>query len=487
MSAGPSWRSRVGLIAGAALFAAAAAFPAGGAEAEPARRMAGVALLMAAWWISEAIPLGATALVPVFALPVLGILPARQVCARYGDPLILLFLGGFLMARALARWRIDRRLALGIVALMGERPSRILFGLMAATALLSMWVSNSATAAMMMPVGLALVGHAASLVSARSPEADVSPGRFRFGTAVMLGIAYAASIGGVGTLIGSPPNLVFAGIVEEQTGVPVTFVRWMAVGLPLMLVMLPAAWLWLVRGAFPPELDRLPGGRRIVREQLAALPPMGAAGRRTIAVILAAALAWVTRPLWEEALVGAGQLHDGAIAAAAAVALFLLPDGQGGRLLDRRVFGELPWEVLLLFGGGLALAEGFKASGLDQRIGGTAVALAGIPLPLFVVLVGAVVMLLTEFTSNTATTAMVLPLLLAASGPLGTEPVRLMLPAALAASMAFMMPAATPPNAIVFGTGYVTIPQMVRAGVVTNTIALAVIALLTESLSPVLF
>jgi sodium-dependent dicarboxylate transporter 2/3/5 len=477
------WRGRVGLVAGLAGFALVAFAPVDMGLSAPARRTLAVAVLMATWWVSEALPLAATALVPIALFPLLGVLGAGEVTREYGHHLILLFLAGFLLAGGLGRWELDRRLALTVVSWMGDRPRRIVLGLMLVTAFLSMWVSNSATAAMMMPVGLALVAHAAEQIG---PAAAGGPGRFRFGTAVMLGIAYAASIGGVATLIGTPPNVLLASLLSEQAGIEVGFARWMLVGVPTAALALPLVWLWLVGFAYRPEVERLPGGRQLVRARLAELGPLGRPGRRTLLVTTMTAAAWITLPLWEGLVTRPGLLTDASVGIAGAVALFLLPagDGTGRRLLERDVWPQIPWNVLLLFGGGLALARAFEASGLAEALGAGLIALVDVPLALFVVVLVAVVVFLTEFSSNTATTAMSLPLLAAAAAASGIPASVLMVPAALAASMAFMMPAGTPPNAIVFGTGYVRIPEMVRAGVVANLLAIAVITLVTLVLVP---
>ena len=463
---GPMGR-RLGFWIGITGFVLLLAIPWGGPEHVEARRMGAVAFLMACWWVSEALPLAATGLVPLVAFPLLGILPAAEVSREYGHHLIYLFLAGFLLALALSRWGLDRRLALGIVAVVGDRPRVIVLGLMVATALLSMWVSNSATAAMMMPVGLALTDHAA-MVAKGKEGIDVRPGRFRFGVSIMLGIAYAASIGGVGTLVGTPPNVLLAAMLEDMAGIHLGFAEWMLIGVPVVIVTLPLVWLWLVRIAYPPEIDRLPGGRELVRRELDRLGPWSAGARRTALVVALTAIAWVTRQLWQDWITSSGMLKDAAVGVAGALALFLVPSGEGNgdRLLDRSVWREIPWNVLLLFGGGLALAKGFVSTGLAKILGHAAVSVSAVPLPVFLIVLCFLVIVLTEFASNTASTAMILPLLASAAASLGLAPPLLMVPAALAASMAFMMPAGTPPNAIVFGTGYVRIPQMLWAGFV---------------------
>ncbi len=474
---GRSAAARIALFAGPAGALALIAMGAADPEHGAAWRMAGVAFWMACWWVGEALPLAATALLPVALFPVLGLLPAAETCAQYGHHLILLFLGGFLLARALSRWQVDERIALLVLRVAGGGTRGIVFGMMVASAGLSMWVSNSATAAMMMPVGLAVLTHA----SGESPTR-------RFGTAIMLGIAYAASIGGVGTLVGTPPNVLLAATLEDLAGIRIGFAEWMLVGVPVVALALPLVWAWLVFVAYPPESRTLSAGRALFAERLRELGPLTPGGRRTGAVVALTALAWLTRPLWEGLIPGALRLSDASVGIAGALLLFVVPAGaEGERLLERQVWRELPWNVLLIFGGGLALAKGFAETGLADALGALVVGGGALPRALFVVLVAAAVILLTEFASNTASTAMILPLLAASAAALGLPAPLLMVPAALAASMAFMMPAGTPPNAIVFGTGRVRLADMLRAGAGANLIALVVISVVVLVLLPLVW
>ena len=466
---GPSAALSVGLLL---------PWPAEGSDA--ARSVAAVAVWMAVWWFTQALPLAATALLPIVLFPYLGVMSIQEVTREYAGHLVFLFLSGFLLASALQRWKIDRRLALSLVYVMGNSTRRIVFGVMLASAILSMGVSNSATAAMMMPVGLALAGLS-------SPKNDAREHDSPFATSLMLGIAYGASIGGVGTLIGTPPNVILASILEENTGERLTFWRWMLIGVPVVAVILPLAWFWLVYGAYPPERSSIAGGRRAVAEDLRALGTVGKAERWTVAVVALTATLWVSRPLWEGLLPnGRDAVSDASIGVAGALLLFILPSHgkAGSRLLDAKAIRALPWDVLLLFGGGLALARALEVSGLALWLGETVVARANLPWPLFLLLTICAVVFLTEVASNTATTAMVLPLLLAAASVAGHSALALMAPAAIAASMAFMMPAATPPNAIVFGTGRVSLGQMLRAGFVLNIVAVVVLEMMALWLFP---
>ena len=290
-------RQRIGLAVGSVLFLLLAFSPIPGIP-EPVRQMLAVAVLMASWWVSEAIPLAATALLPLLLFPVLGLASAAQAAAPYANHLIFLFLGGFMLAQAMQRWNLHRRIALHIVKAVGTNPERLILGFMCATAFISMWVSNTATAAMMMPIGLAVIHQVAEAVRQKEPGIDVSPGRFHFGVALMLGIAYGASIGGVGTLIGTPPNVLLAGVLEDNYGIRISFLHWLAFGLPFVGLFLPMAWFWLTRVVYPLEITEIPGGRKLIEEQLRSLGSMGVGERRTAAVFALTAAAWIFRPLW---------------------------------------------------------------------------------------------------------------------------------------------------------------------------------------------
>ena len=477
-------RRRIGLAAGAFLFLLVLLLPWGAPPA--ARRTAAVALLMAVWWMTEAVPLAATALLPLVLFPALGVLRPEPAAAPYANPVIFLFLGGFLLAAAMERSGLHRRVALAVVARAGASPRRLVLGFMAATAFVSLWISNTATAAMMLPIGLALAG------LLRPPE----PGaRFPFGAALMLGIAYAATIGGIGTLSGTPPNAVFAAAVRETLGREIGFLPWMAVGLPVVALLLPAAWALLVHVFFRP--GPLPAGAaELVAAERARLGPATPAERRTGLVFLATALGWLFREPKEIGAVhvpGLAELvpgiDDSTIAVAGALALFLLPAGRGARgaLLDWAAARRIPWGVLLLFGGGLSLARAFDESGLTALVAHAVAGLGGLPGPLLVALVAASLIFLSELASNTAVAAMAMPLLAAAAAGVGLDPVVLMAAGALAASTAFMLPVGTPPNALAFGTGYVRMGEMIRAGFWLNLLSVAVVTAAAWVLAPRVF
>lgn len=436
---------------------------------------AAIAILMGVWWMTEAIPLAATALVPVTLFPLLGIMGYSDVGSSYASSTIFLFMGGFFLALAMQRWNFHRRLALTIVLAVGTKPKRLVLGFMVATGFLSMWVSNTATAVMMLPIGisvLATIGH----VEDESGEKKLS----NFGTALMLGIAYAASVGSLATIIGTPPNTLLAGYLSTEHDVQLGFGQWMLVGLPLSLVMLVITWFLLTKVLFKPEIERLPGGRELFDDELAKLGPTSSGEKRVLAVFVAAAVAWVSVPLLFED----PPISDAGIALAAGLLLFLLPAGtrRGVRLLTWDAALDLPWGVLLLFGGGLALSSQFSGSGLTDWIGDQAGALGGLPIVLLVVIAAAGIIFLTELTSNTATAATFLPVAGGVALGLGVDPMLLAVPVALAATCAFMLPVATPPNAIAYGSGYVTIGQMIRGGLWLNLIGIVLITLVTMTL-----
>lgn len=489
-------RGRIGLLAGPLwLVAVLLVGPPGGLD-PAAWRAAGAGLWMATWWVTEAIPIPATALLPLVLFPLLGVADIDASARPFANDIIFLFLGGFLLAVGMERWGLPRRIALAVVGAVGTGPRAVVAGFMASTALLSMWVSNTATAMMMLPIGVSVL----RLVEPGSGEEDDPGGGFgdaadaaradtggNFGICLMLGIAFGANIGGLGTLIGTPPNAFLAAFLSETYGFDVGFVRWMAIGLPLVLVGLPLSHLLLTRVVFPLRLEELPGGRDLIRRERASLGPASPAERRVAAVFVLVALAWITRPLLDDLVPG---LSDAGIAVAGGLALFLVPAGvpEGGALLGWRDAERLPWGVLVLFGGGLSLASALQSTGFAGWIGGEAGRwLEAAPLLLVVVVPTAVIVLLTELTSNTATAAAFLPILASVAIGLGESPLLLAVPAAVGASCAFMLPVATPPNAIVFGSGAVSVPQMARAGAGLNLLFVVLATLVAWLLLPLVF
>ncbi|MBX3649914.1 MAG: DASS family sodium-coupled anion symporter [Burkholderiales bacterium] len=474
-----STRHLIVLMAGPVLTAALLMLPAPEGMTPEAWRLVALASWMIIWWIGEAVPIPATALLPIPLMPLLDIAPLTPVSANYGHPLIFLFLGGFLLAAAMQRWGLHRRIALNIVLVVGTGAGGIIAGFMAATAFLSMWISNTAATIMMFAVGLSVI----EFIAQKTPDRAMVR---NFGVALMLGIAYAASIGGVGTLIGSPPNALLASYLQSSHNITVDFFTWMKMGMPVVLVMLPAAWLLLTRIIFPVRELRIGDAGGIIRGELGALGTMSRGERAVAVVFVSAALGWILR----EPLAGWSglEISDTTVALVAALLLFAWPVSRAPArfVLDWESTRSVPWGVLLLFGGGLALAHGFKETGLAAWIG---LQVSGFDVSTWVLvfLVTAAIVYLTEITSNTASTATFLPILGAVAVGLGLDPRLLAVPVALGASMAFMMPVATPPNAIVFSWDGLRLGDMVRAGFWLNIIAIAVIFGAMLLLAPLVF
>lgn len=473
---GYTTRQLVGLWLGPLLFLLMLLVPTPPGMTVPAQRMASVALLMATWWMCESLPIPATSLLPIALFPLLGIMKTQSATAPYANHLIFLFMGGFIIALSMQRWDLHRRVAMNIVKVVGFSPGRLIFGFMAATAVLSAFVSNTATTVMMMPIGLAIITHVIEegKKEGLDRQIDFSPENFAFGLNLMLGIAYAASIGGIATLIGTPPNTVLAGYLQKTYGYEITFARWLMVGVPLVVVLLPLCWLWLTRVANPMQLKKVPGGRDLINRELEEMGRMGAGERWTALVFGLTALGWIFRKQLGFIFPEPKLVTDAAIAMTGALALFLIPINlrKNEFVMNWHWAAKMPWGVLILFGGGLAMASGFKATKLADWIGSQVGLLQHAPVLLLVIAVTTLIIFLTELTSNTATAAMVMPILSAVAVGLGQSPLLLVVPAAIAASCAFMLPVATPPNAIVFGSGYVTIPQMVKSGFGLNILGI---------------
>jgi solute carrier family 13 (sodium-dependent dicarboxylate transporter), member 2/3/5 len=469
-----------GLLAGPVLFLSLLFAPPPEGMPDAAWRTAAAAVWMAVWWITEAIPIAATALLPLALFPVLAIESIEGTAAPYANPIIFLFMGGFMMAGAFQRWGLHRRIALSIVHRLGTRPRAVVAGFMLASASVSMWVSNTATAVMMLPIGLSVVGLVAppgTVDVAGTTEAKER----NLGVCMMLGIAYACSIGGLGTLIGTPPNALLAGFMAESYGVRIGFGEWMLVGVPLVVVTLPLTWLLLTRFIFPLGSDEIPGGRELIRRQRAELGPLSRPELVLAVLVTLVALGWIFQPLLARRLPG---ISDAGIAVTGALLMFVLPArlADGEFLLDWETAARLPWDVLILFGGGLSLAGAISRSGLSEWIGLSLGGLDAWPAVGVTLAVTTVVIFLTELTSNTATAAAFLPIAGSVAIGMGLDPLLLAAPAAVAASCAFMLPVATPPNAIVYGTGFVRIPEMARAGLYLNLMFIVAITALTYSL-----
>jgi sodium-dependent dicarboxylate transporter 2/3/5 len=476
-------RQKFGLALGPILFVLMLLIPTPAGMAPASQKMAAIALLMATWWMCESIPIPATSLLPIPLFPFLGIMGTQKATAPYASHLIFLFMGGFIIALSMQRWNLHRRIAMNIVKVVGFSPARLIFGFMVATAVLSAFVSNTATTVMMMPIGLAIISHvvAEGKREGLDKEIDFSPEGFSFGLNLMLGIAYAASIGGISTLIGTPPNTVLAGYLTKTYGYEITFVGWLKVGVPLTIVMLPLCWLWLIKIANPMKLKKVPGGRDLINAELHEMGSMSVGERWTALVFALTAIGWIFRSKIGFLFPDPTLVTDASIAMAGALVLFLIPISlkRNEFVMDWTWAARMPWGVLILFGGGLSLAGGFKASGLAEWLGLQVGLLANAPVLLLVVAVTALIIFLTELTSNTATSAMIMPILSAVAIGLGQSPLLLIVPAAVAASCAFMLPVATPPNAIIFGSGYVSIPQMARSGFGLNLIGVILVVVFT--------
>jgi len=474
-------RQRVGLMLGPTLFILILLLPVPEGMPPQSMMVAAVTLLMAVFWITEAIPIPATALFPIALFPLLGVMPTAKVTASYANHLIYLFMGGFLIAMAIERWQLHKRIALHTVKLVGVTPTRVLLGFMLATAFLSAWISNTATAMLMVTIGMAVLRQLTAQNGEQGGELHVT----NFGIALMLGIAYAASIGGVATLIGTPPNAILAGVVEKQYGYTIGFAEWMLFAAPLSLVMLLLTWLFLVRVMFRQQMgEELPGGRAVIRQQLTELGPMSHQEKRVLVVFALVVAAWLLRGFVE--ISALSEVTDSSVAITGAILLFVIPADlkKGEFLLDWKTAVRIPWDIIILFGGGFALASGFAASGLTEWLGLQLALLHGANLMVVVLAVVLLVIFLTEVTSNTATASLLLPVMAGFALATETPPLALMGATALAASFAFMLPVATPPNAIVFASRQVTIPQMARAGIWLNLIGSVLITLFITLVLP---
>jgi solute carrier family 13 (sodium-dependent dicarboxylate transporter), member 2/3/5 len=441
---------------------------------------AAMGVLMAVWWASEAVPIAVTALLPLVFFPLLGIADIDTTAAPFANRVIFLFLGGFVIALAMQRWNLHHRIALTVLQHAGRDGNSLIGGFMLACALLSMWVSNTSTTLMMLPIAISVIE-----VIHRSVPGQSEKKRDDFKLALLLGIAYSASIGGMTTLVGSPPNAMMVAFLRTTYDIDIDFAHWLLVGLPLGAVLLPLSWLMLTRLLFRVDFRTSDEGRALLKQMKDELGAISRAEKRVAAVFLMVGSAWIFRPLLAK-LPGLGLLDDAGIAMAGAVALFLVPSGDKDdpMLLRWHYVEKLPWNILILFGGGLTFAAAVTDTGLADWLGANLQAVAALPVPLLVLAVATMIIFLTELTSNTATAATFLPVVAAVAIEAGIDPLVLAVPVTLAASCAFMLPVATPPNAIVFGSGLLTIPQMVRAGLVLNLISAVLVSLIALTIAP---
>ncbi|MCL4159451.1 UNVERIFIED_CONTAM: hypothetical protein GTU68_029470 [Idotea baltica] len=435
---------------------------------------------IAIWWITEAIPIAVTALLPLVLFPLSGGLDLAATSASFGHKYVFLYLGGFIIAIAIEKWNLHKRIALNIINFIGSDVRKIILGFMLATAFLSMWISNTATSVMMLPIGMAIIKQLKDNPNTVADENKI------FGKALMLAIAYSASIGGVATLIGTPPNLVLAGVVLDTYGYEITFLQWLSFGLPISILLLFICWLYLTRYAFQFKQKDFPGGKQEIKRQLNQLGKLSYEEKMVAVVFAATAFCWISRSFVLQKLLPG--LDDTIIAMFFAIVLFLIPaKNKKEQLINWEEAVKMPWGIVLLFGGGMALAKGFEISGLAVWIGSQMTALAGLPILILIVVLVAAVNFLTEITSNLATTAMLLPVLAPMALIIDVHPFVLMVGAAVAASCAFMLPVATPPNAVVFGSGYLRIPDMVRKGLFMNVVSILIVTVFVYFVLPELW
>ncbi len=495
-------RRRIGLFAGLALGGVMLLMPTPEGMSPQAQSMAAVALLMAIWWITEATHIAVTALLPLPLFPLLGIMPSSEVAPQYTNHIVFLYVGGFIIALAMEKWDLHRRVALATIAQFGTRPERLVLGFMVATAFLSMWISNTATTMMMLPIATAVAHQLAKLAASEASEEEADSKRVEatFGLILLLGIAYAASIGGIGTIIGSPTNIAFLGFAQREfpNERPIAFLDWSLMCVPIVIVFLPICWAYLCRfgSSVPLSSLRFGGGQEVIDAERRRLGPISGPEKMVLAVASSTALLWIFRqplvigdfriPGWSGLFENPAMLHDATVAMAMGILLCLLPvnlrggmewKGQRERfLMDWGTIQRgIPWGIVLLFGGGFALATGIDQTGLDEWIGAQLAGLKGTPVWVLIPATCLLAAALTETTSNIATVLMLSPVIAATAVEIGVHPYLLLIPAAVMASFAFMLPVATPPNAIVFSSGWITIPQMFRAGVVLDLIAMMVV------------
>ena len=470
----------IGLIAGPIAFVICLLFFHPDGLSKEANAVLASTLWIAIWWITEALPIAVTALLPIVLFPLTGALKLSETTSAYGHKYIFLYIGGFIIAITIERWNLHKRIALTIINFIGTNVVNIILGFMVATAFMSMWISNTATSVMMLPIGMAIIAQLKD-----NPDTIANENKI-FGKALMLSIAYSASIGGVATLIGTPPNLVLAGVVEKTYGIEITFGQWFSFGFPISVILLFICWQYLTRFAFTFKQKEFPGGKSEIKNQLNKLGKISYEEKLILIVFVMTAFCWITRSFLLKRFIP--NIDDTIIAMTSAFIIFLLPTKDRTRkLLTWEEAVKIPWGVLLLFGGGMALASGFSQTGLANWIGSQMTLFQGVAIVLLVLALITAVNFLTEITSNLATTAMLLPILAPMALTINVHPYLLMVGATVAASCAFMLPVATPPNAVVFGSGYLRIPDMVRTGIWMNIISIIILTAFTFLVLPKLW
>ena len=462
---------KLGLFLGPLLFTATLLIFKPEGLSDQAHAVLATTLWIAVWWITEAVPIAVTALLPIVLFPLSGGLDLTPTTGAYGHKYVFLYLGGFMLATAIEKWNLHKRIALNIIAFIGADIQKIILGFMLATAFLSMWISNTATAVMMLPIGMAIIKQLKD-----NPETIEDENRI-FGKALMLGIAYSASIGGVATLIGTPPNLVLAGVILETYDYEISFFQWFLFGAPIAIFLLILCWVYLTRFAFTFKQKAFPGGQAEIDRLKKNLGPMTYEEKMVAVVFGLAAFCWISRTYLLQPIIPG--IDDTIIAIFFAIVLFLIPaKNKKGVLIRWEEAVQIPWGIIILFGGGMALAKAFDSSGLALWLGNQMTLLQGVSLLLLILLLVTAVNFLTEITSNLATTAMLMPVLAPMALKVDVHPFALMVGAAVAASCAFMLPVATPPNAVVFGSGYLRIPDMVQKGIWMNLISILIVTLM---------
>ena len=472
----------INMLLGMLLFTIVILIPAPEGMNESAWRVAATAILLAYWWSSEALPVPVTSLLPIVLFPALGVSTIAEATAPYAAPTILLLLGGFIMATGLAKWNLHRRIALNVLVRVGNNPTALVGGFMGVTAMISMWISNTASSLMMIPIAISLANE---IVKERNAKTT------GFILCLVLGVAYGANIGGFGTPIGTPPNLLVVAFMKESFDIEVSFLSWMMFGIPATITMVPVACFVLTRWAHPFDLSENSVAQDVLKEELDQMGPISTPEKRMAATFAVVAAFWVLRTPIQKNLEIMLWMSDTLIAVAGAILMFMIPSGsedkKQSKLLDWNTANGLPWGVLLLFGGGLSLAAAVKATGLAVWIGNEMAIIGTFDLIFIVFILVALVVFLTELTSNTATVATLLPILGALAVASGIDPMMLFVPVAISASCAFMLPVATGPNAVVFSSGQVTIPEMATAGFKINLFAIFAVTGLCYMLVPVIF